>query len=174
MASARHGHERFAPVVSPIMSMAKTRALMPSILALALLSPACPGSAPVVATPDPATSTSSTVTKNPEVEEPKKAADRSDLDASIDVAISMLTSKAYREFLLEFVSPQDREAFDKKGGIDAILPEFASDKAEKLLALLRKLHGVVPERNGAKARFEVKDEKTITWILVDAKWYIMN
>jgi hypothetical protein len=97
-----------------------------------------------------------------------------DLDASIDLAISMLEAKAYRPFLERFIAPSDRPKLLKDGGFDAILPEFEQDKAERLLATLRAIRGRAPRREGARATYEVPGEKDITWVLEKGRWYIKN
>jgi hypothetical protein len=96
-----------------------------------------------------------------------------DLDASIDLAISMLEKKSYRVFLERFIAPEDRPKLLKDGGIDAILPEFSKYKADGVLEMLRSIRGTKPTTKGNEAVFEAKD-KDIRWVLEDGKWYIRN
>ncbi len=100
--------------------------------------------------------------------------DRGDLDSSIAIAIRMLEEKDYREFLEEFVAPDDRAHFEADGGLEKILPEFADDKADKLLQILKKTQGRTPRREENRAVFDSPRSKEVTWVLDHGRWYIKN
>jgi hypothetical protein len=96
-----------------------------------------------------------------------------DLGATIDLAISMLENESYREFLDRFIAPMDRPKVLKEGGIEKLLPSFAKDKAQELLAMLRAIRGTKPRMSGDEAVFGTQD-KDMHWVLDHGKWYIRN
>jgi hypothetical protein len=95
-----------------------------------------------------------------------------DLSASLEIAIRMLENKQYRAFLERFVAPKDRPKLLRDGGIDKLLPEFESDKAARLLEMLRALRGRTPRREGARAVFD--GDQRIVWIREGGRWFIEN
>ena len=95
------------------------------------------------------------------------------LHAAIESAIAMLEKKSYREFLERFVAPADRKKLFADGGIEKILPDFARDKAQPLLEMLRSIRDGKPRMEGADAVFDTKD-KEMHWVLDGGEWYIRN
>ncbi len=97
-----------------------------------------------------------------------------DLAATIELAIAMLEHKEHRAFLERFIAPEDRRKLLEDGGIDALLPSFAADKADALLEILRDLRGRSPRREGQRAIFDRGGNKEVIWVFANGRWYIKN
>jgi hypothetical protein len=94
----------------------------------------------------------------------------------IDTAIAMLTAREHRAFLEAFVEPE----YLAHKSVDAIIEDFAEDKADLLLSVLKEIKNKTPKytENGTVATYKIRKRRdthpAINFILVDGVWYLRN
>ena len=118
----------------------------------------------------------------PELHPAKRDTAAAMLQRSIGEAITMLERKEYVPFLKRFVHPKDTAALlDDCGTLQQCAEAFATEKAEVLLKVLRKIHGRKPkmDRKKQRATFVIRGVKEstkgeISWEQAEGVWYIRN
>ncbi len=102
------------------------------------------------------------------------------LRATIDSCIAMVEAGEYVAFLERVVHPDDRERYASRGGYEELAKEFAGEKAEVLLRVLKYVRTRTPKFTKAEtvATFKLKKgmapRNTIAFVAVDGVWYLSN
>lgn len=102
------------------------------------------------------------------------------LRAAIDSCIAMLEAKEYVAFLKRVIHPDDRERYAEKNGYEELAKEFAGEKADVLLRVLKYVRTRTPKFTESEtvATFKLKKRMaprgTIVFGAVDGVWYLNN
>lgn len=102
------------------------------------------------------------------------------LRSTIDSCIAMLEAKDYVTFLERVIHPDDRERYAAKGGYEELAKEFAGEKADVLLSVLKYVRTRTPKftERETVATFKlgkgVAPRGTIAFVSVAKVWYLKN
>ena len=92
----------------------------------------------------------------------------------LQAMIELLEAGQYRAVIEDFVHPDDLADIKEFGGIDRIIDDFASEKADLLLTVAQKALVSQPTLEDNVVTFEVGEDRPLHFVLLDGQWYIKN
>ena len=107
---------------------------------------------------------------------------REDLDAFIPHAVSLLESKQYRKALEALIEPETLKGIleKEKKSLEEFAIWFGTEKAPRLLDMLRAIRGTKPELSdeGTKAIFRLEEpvngRRSIRFMKTGKHWSVVN
>ncbi len=100
------------------------------------------------------------------------------LTATIEQALRLLQEQNHRGVIELLLDPDDRERFQQRGDLEAVVQDFASsEKPMQLTEALEAARKAKPERSedGNEVTFpEEGDRRPLRFRRIDGRWYLRN